>query len=159
MKMTKASAEVSNVLMVLLSCLHSAARTFPDLFVYKGSCKVRVIHILWENTTAFLILKYAYVKRSKFFISLLRSGTGFRLNVWSFETPSTTHGYSKEQRYSRAWSNLSLGWVENRKQLMNEWKIDPVFVPSAFNVFAWFSHLWWSNFSGLMRHSGFQLWM
>lgn len=151
-----------NVLKVLLSHLHLAAQTFPGLFVYMGSCKVEIIHIVWEKTTAFH-LPCHFVKRVHICSNEGNFPSPFcdlaQVCDWSFETPSTPHGYSEEQRCCSAWSKLALGWVGNRKQQMNERKIESVFFSSVFNTFAWFSHLWWSYFSGLMRHSGLQFWM
>lgn len=95
------------------------------LFIY---CEKRQQHfsfpvILWKGCT-YVQMKWIFHLP---FVIWHRFVTW--VHVWSFETPSTPHGYSEEQRCSRAWSNLALGWVGNRKQQMNERKIESVSFP------------------------------
>lgn len=96
-------------------------------------------------------------KWSKLFISLLWSGTGLWLE-FTFGVLKPHPPHTDTQRSSGAWSNLALGWVGNRKQQMNERKIESVFFPSVLNALPDFL-ICGGYFSGVMRHSGLQFWM
>lgn len=106
-------------------CLCTWGAVKSKLFIY---CEKRPQHfsfpvILWKGCT-YVQMKWIFHLP---FVIWHRFVTW--VNVWSFETPSTPHGYLEEQRCSRAWSNLALGWVGNRKQQMNERKIELVSFP------------------------------
>lgn len=152
--------------MVLLSHLHSAAQTFSGLFVYMGSCKVEIIQILWEKTTTFL-LSCHFVKRVHICSNEVNFSSPFcdlaqvcdlssRLEFWNPIHPTRIlRGAAVQQGLKQ-----SCSWLGGKYKKANEWKKDRVsFFPTVFNTFVWFSHLWWSYFSGLMRHSGLQFWM